>query len=182
VNTNDKVEAIALCRVSTTRQSEEGTSLEAQEQRVYDAAMHFNAEIVEFWSITRSSRKGKNYQRKDLMEMLAYAKANKKVKYIIVDEPDRFMRDFKTYFYWQVKFKEEAGLKMVYAKKPHLAEDDSMMSLMEEMMDVFRAEASNQERINKSTPNMQARVALGFYPGRPKPGYEHTDTREKYSC
>lgn len=180
MNTNDKVEAIALCRVSTTKQSEEGTSLEAQEQRVYDAAMHFNAEIVKFWSIARSSRKGKNYQRKDLVEMLAFAKANKKVKYIIVDEPDRFMRDFKTYFYWQVKFQEEAGLKMVYAKKPHLAEDDSMMSLMEEMMDVFRAEASNQERINKSTPNMQARVALGFYPGRPKPGYQHTNTRGLY--
>lgn len=159
VNKKDEVKAIALCRVSTVKQGAEGSSLEAQEQRVYDAALLFNAEIVKFWSITQSSRKGKNYQRKDLMEMLAFAKADKKVKYIIVDEPDRFMRDLETYYYWKVKFKQEADTKLVYAKKPHLANDDSMVSTMEEMIDVFRGEASNLERITKTTSNMQARVA-----------------------
>ncbi len=159
VNKNDKVKAIALCRVSTVKQGVEGSSLEAQEQRVYDAALLFNAEIVKFWSITQSSRKGKNYQRKDLMEMLAFAKADKRVKYIIVDEPDRFMRDLEMYYHWKVQFREVAGAKLVYAKKPHLAEDTSMVATMEEMIDVFRGEASNLERITKTTSNMQARVA-----------------------
>lgn len=172
----EDIRAIALCRVSTVKQSEEGSSLEAQEQRVYEAAAYFSAKIVKFWSISASSRKGKNYQRQDLMEMLAYARADKKVKYIIVDEPDRFMRDFRMYYYWQVRFLEEAGAKLVYAKKPHLANEDNMMSLMEEMMDVFRAEASNQERIAKTTSNMQARVKLGYFPGRTKAGYRRTDT------
>lgn len=121
--------------------------MKPQEQRVYDAALLFNAEIVKFWSITQSSRKGKNYQRKDLIEMLAFAKADKKVKYIIVDEPDRFMRDLETYYYWKVKFKQEADTKLVYAKKPHLANDDSMVSNTEEMIDVFRGEASNLESV-----------------------------------
>lgn len=174
---NDKVKAIALCRVSTVKQGVEGTSLEAQEQRVYSAAIELNTEIVRFWSIKASSRKGKNYQRKDLMEMLAYAKADKKVKYIIVDEPDRFMRDFQMYYYWKAIFREEAGAKLVYAKKPHLADEDNMMSLMEEMMDVFRAEASNQERITKTTSNMQARVKLGYFPGVTKAGYKKTNVR-----
>lgn len=168
--------AIALCRVSTVKQSIEGTSLEAQEQRVYDAASVLDAEIVKFWSIKASSRKGKNYQRKDLVEMLAYAKADKKVKYVIVDEPDRFMRDFEVYYYWKVLFREQAGARLVYAKKPHLANEDSMMTLMEEMLDVFRAEASNQERITKTTSNMQARVKLGYFPGRTKAGYKMTGT------
>lgn len=168
--------AIALCRVSTVRQGEEGSSLEAQEQRVYEAATYFKAEIVKFWSIKQSSRKGKNYQRKDLVEMLDYAKADKKVKYIIVDEPDRFMRDFRVYYYWQVKFREEAGVKLVYAKKPHLAEDDSPMSLMEEMFDVFRGESDNEGRINKTTTNMQARVKLGYFPGNIKAGYTRSNT------
>jgi DNA invertase Pin-like site-specific DNA recombinase len=176
VNKNDKIKAIALCRVFTVKQGIEGSSLEAQEQRVYDAAFLFNAEIVRFWSITQSSRKGKNYQRKDLMEMLAFAKADKKVRYIIVDEPDRFMRDLETYYYWKVKFKQEADTKLVYAKKPHLANDDSMVSTMEEMIDVFRGEASNLERITKTTSNMQARVAAGYYPSNPKAGYKRTET------
>lgn len=172
---NDR--AIALCRVSTVKQSIEGTSLEAQEQRVYDAAAMFNAEIVRFWSIKASSRKGKNYQRRDLMEMLAYAKADKKVKYIIVDEPDRFMRDFEMYYYWKATFREQAGAKLVYAKKPYLANEDNMMSLMEEMLDVFRAEASNQERITKTISNMKARVNLGYFPGKTKTGYKKTTTK-----
>lgn len=175
-NDNSKVKAIALCRVSTVKQGVEGSSLEAQETRVYDAASLFNAEIVKFWSITQSSRKGKNYQRKDLMEMLAFAKADSKVKYIIVDEPDRFMRDLETYYYWKVKFKQEANTKLVYAKKPHLANDESMVGTMEEMIDVFRGEAANLERITKTTSNMQARVAAGYYPSNPKTGYQRTET------
>ena len=175
-NDNIKVKAIALCRVSTVKQGVEGSSLEAQETRVYDAASLFNAEIVKFWSITQSSRKGKNYQRKDLMEMLAFAKADNKVKYIIVDEPDRFMRDLETYYYWKVKFKQEANTKLVYAKKPHLANDESMVGTMEEMIDVFRGEAANLERITKTTSNMQARVAAGYYPSNPKTGYQRTET------
>lgn len=170
MNNNDKirVKAIALCRVSTVKQGIEGSSLEAQETRVYDAASLFNAEIVRFWSITQSSRKGRNYQRKDLMEMLAFAKADKQVKYIIVDEPDRFMRDLETYYYWKVKFKQEADTKLVYAKKPHLANDESMVGTMEEMIDVFRGEAANLERITKTTSNMQARVAAGYLSKQPK--------------
>ena len=46
MNNNKKVKAIALCRVSTVKQGVEGSSLEAQETRVYDAASLFNAEIV----------------------------------------------------------------------------------------------------------------------------------------
>ena len=174
-NEKNMVEAIAFCRVSTVKQSEEGMSLEAQEQRVYDAASYFNATIVKFWAITQSTRKGKNYQRKDLIEMLALAKANKRVKYIIVDEPDRFMRDLEMYYYWKVKFRQEAGTKLVYAKKPHLANDESMVGTMEEMIDVFRGEASNLERIAKTTSNMQVRVSLGYYPSNPKTGYKTTD-------
>lgn len=181
MNDNKKVKAIALCRVSTVKQGVEGSSLEAQETRVYDAASLFNAEIVKFWSITQSSRKGKNYQRKDLMEMLAFAKADKKVKYIIVDEPDRFMRDLEMYYHWKVKFREEAGSKLVYAKKPHLAEDTSMVATMEEMIDVFRGEAANLERITKTTSNMQSRVAAGYYPSNPKAGYQRTEVRGLHS-
>jgi DNA invertase Pin-like site-specific DNA recombinase len=178
---NDEIRAIGLCRVSTVKQSNEGSSLEAQDERVRKASEYLDAKLVRLWSVSVSSRKGKNLKRKDLHEMLDYAKSDKKIRYIIVDEPDRFMRDFEVYYYWKTRFRSEAGAKLVYAKKPHLANEESIYALMEEMMDVFRAEASNQERINKSTPNMIARVKLGYYPGRPKPGYEHTDIRGLYA-
>lgn len=169
-----KATSIALCRVSTVKQSVEGNSLEAQEKRVYEASNYVQAPIEKFWSLSVSSRKGKNYKRRDLHEMLSYAKQYKRVQYIIVDEVDRFMRSFEEFYYWKVLFREEAGARLVIASKPHLTYKDDMYSLFEEMIDVFKAEASNQERITKTTEKMQARVAAGYYPGNPKPGYRRT--------
>ncbi|HSE61142.1 MAG TPA: recombinase family protein [Candidatus Saccharimonadales bacterium] len=171
-----KATSIALCRVSTAKQRLEGNSLEAQEQRVYDAAALLEAPIEKFWSLNISSRKGKNFKRPDLLEMLAYAKKHKQVKFIIVDEADRFMRSFEEFFYWKVLFREEAGARLVYAAKPELAFKDDMYGLFEEMIDVFKAEASNIERITKTTEKMKARVAAGYYPGQPKQGYRRTLT------
>lgn len=56
-----------------------------------------------------------------------------------------------------------------------------MVSTMEEMIDVFRGEASNLEPITKTTSNMQSRVAAGYYPGNPKAGYQRTDVRGLHS-
>lgn len=167
--------AIALCRVSTSKQRVEGSSLEAQEQRVRDAASYIGAEIVKYWSLDVSSRKGKNYNRPDLLEMLAYAKQDKRIVFVIVDEADRFMRGFDEFFYWKVRFREEAGARLVYAAKPQLAFKDDMYSLFEEMIDVFKAEASNQERITKTTDKMQAKIKAGYYPGMVHQGYRKSD-------
>ncbi len=163
-----KATAIALCRVSTAKQRLEGNSLEAQEQRVYDAAVYVGADIEKFWSLNISSRKGKNFKRRDLHEMLAYAKQYKRVQYIIVDEVDRFMRSVDEFYYWKVRFREEAGARLVYAAKPGLTFKDDIYALFEEMIDVFKAETSNVERIVKTTEKMKARIAAGYYPGTPK--------------
>ncbi|HEY3991665.1 MAG TPA: recombinase family protein [Ktedonobacteraceae bacterium] len=171
-----KATAIALCRVSTAKQRLEGNSLEAQEQRVYDAAAYVGADIEKFWSLNVSSRKGKNFKRKDLHEMLAYARQYKRVQYIIVDEVDRFMRSVDEFYYWKVRFREEASAQLVYAAKPSLAFKDDLYSLFEEMIDVFKAESSNVERITKTTEKMKARVLAGYYPGRPHQGYKGTAT------
>lgn len=171
-----KATAIALCRVSTAKQRLEGNSLEAQEQRVYDAAAYVGADIEKFWSLNVSSRKGKNFKRKDLHEMLAYAKQYKRVQYIIVDEVDRFMRSVDEFYYWKVRFREEAGARLVYAAKPSLTFKEDLYSLFEEMIDVFKAESSNVERITKTTEKMKARIMAGYYPGTPKQGYQRTTT------
>lgn len=53
--------AIALYRVSTKRQSDEGHSLDAQEERVMKAAETLNAEISKYWRIDTSSKVGKTW-------------------------------------------------------------------------------------------------------------------------
>ncbi len=84
---------IALCRVSTSKQRLEGSSLSAQEVRIMRVSSElFNCELVKTWSLDISSRKGKNFKRKDLEEMLAYCKKHKKISFLFVDEHDRYMR------------------------------------------------------------------------------------------
>lgn len=172
-----KATSIALCRVSTVKQSIEGSSLEAQEKRVKEASEIVDAPIEKFWNLSISSRKGKNFKRRDLHEMLAYCKLHKRVRYVIVDEVDRFMRSIDEFYYWKVRFREEANsVQLVYAAKPQLVSRKDLYADFEEMIDVFKAQASNQERITKTTEKMQARIMAGYYPGVPKQGYKRTMT------
>lgn len=178
-NDTTRPQAIALCRVSTVKQSVEGSSMEVQDENARKTADYLNADLVEIWkSKGVSSRQGKNLARKDLNEMLAYAKANKNVKFVIVDIADRFMRGgLKEHYYWSGRFEFEAGATLVYAQKHHLYEQaGTPMADFEEVMDVMRAKSSNDERIGKTSNGMQARVASGYYPSNPKTGYQRSET------
>lgn len=165
--------AIALYRVSTYKQSIEGHSLDAQEMKVAYAAEYHNAEIVRHWRIDVSSRAGKNLQRQDLKEALAYCRANK-IAYFIIDEVDRFMRSIKEYYWYQIEF-ERCGVKLIFASQPEL-NDDGQFAKLRELLAIYEAEASNAERSRKTNDKMMARVAAGYYPGRTKPGYKESDT------
>jgi DNA invertase Pin-like site-specific DNA recombinase len=165
--------AIALYRVSTYKQSIEGHSLDAQEVKVAQAAKYLEAEIVQQWRIDASSRIGKNLQRQDLKEALAYCKANK-VAYFIIDEVDRFMRSIKEYYWYQIEF-ERYGVKLIFASQPEL-NDEGQFAKLRELLAIYEAEASNAERSRKTEDKMKARLAAGFYPGVIKPGYKKSET------
>ena len=169
--------AVALCRVSTSKQRLYGNSLEAQEKRILEAANILNVLLPDdyIWRKDVSSRKGKNLKRKDIMEIFATCKNDRKIKYFIVDEPDRFMRSIEEYYWWKVEFKQ-IGVKLVFAHKP-LASDDDQNHIFDELIDVYRAESSNQERSRKANDKMQARIDDGYYPGYCRTGYKKSDMK-----
>src|ERR1044072_4415387 len=98
--------SIALCRVSTAEQALTGHSLQRQEQNAFKAAEELGSPIIKTWSLDQSSRAGKNFKRQDLNEMVALCKTNKKIRYLIVDEVDRFMRDIKYFYYFEAVFEQ----------------------------------------------------------------------------
>lgn len=163
------IKSIALCRVSTPEQRLEGHSLQRQEESVEKAALQLEAPIVRTWSLDQSSRVGKNLDRKDLKEMMDFCKLNKQVKYLIIDEVDRFMRDIKYFYYFEAVF-EQLGVKVWYASTPELNSDD-MMAKLNKLFLVFRAEASNDERTSKSLKGLKDRVAKGYWPFPLHQGY-----------
>ncbi len=79
--TKDK--AIALCRMSTSRQRIEGHSLEHQEESVNKAADYLGVKIVKRWSLDTSSKAGKNFKRKDLKEIIVFCRYNSNIKILL---------------------------------------------------------------------------------------------------
>lgn len=165
--------AIALCRVSSDEQLK-NNSLNRQNAAVQKIAESYNLEIIKIWSGSVSSKRGKNTKRKDLTEMVEFCKANKRVKYLVVDEPDRFMRSIDEAFHFEVVFKE-LGVKLLYSD-PEL-NSDSLYSKMQRFLKYFAAEGSNEERIKKSVEGGRKAIEEGRYPFQPPLGYKPGLTR-----
>ena len=166
-----QVLAIANCRVSSNEQLL-NNSLNKQEQSVFAAAERLGAIIPEDgrWSGSVSSKKGKNIDRKDIKQMLEYCRRNPNVKYLIVDEPDRFMRSVEEAYYIEMQFKL-IGVRVWYASDDDLNSDNMQAKLMK-FMKYFVAEGSNEERQRKSINGHVQALREGRYTFHPKPGYK----------
>lgn len=170
-----KIEAIALCRVSTAEQKIEGHSLERQEANVFEYASRMNCEIVKVWSLDTSSKAGVNFNRKDLKQIIDFCRTNKKVKFLFVDETDRFMRSVPEFWYFEGKLKFEFRVKTIYVSQPNI-NDDSDTAMIQKTFDVLRAHLENSKRREKSINGLKARVAAGYYPFMVHAGYMKSDT------
>lgn len=163
-----KILAIASCRVSSEEQLK-NNSLSRQEQAVEEAATKLNANLVRIWSGDASSKNGKNLSRKDLQEMLDFCRKSRAIKYLILDEPDRFKRSVEEAMYFEVEFKK-LGVKVWYACDDELNSDNMQAKLMK-FMKYFVAEGSNEERQRKSINGLTKAIQEGRYPFPPPIGY-----------
>ncbi len=164
-----KAQAIALARVSTAEQLKSG-SLSRQEAACRQAADELGVEVVKWWSGDVSSKSGKNVNRPDLLEALEFCKKHKGVRWIIVDEPDRLMRSIRELFYWQVRFENEANVRIHFAQNPELNKPGAIASLMLALQ-AFKGEGSNEERTGKSIRGHEKAVSDGRHTFTSPPGY-----------
>ena len=167
----NQILAIASCRVSSDEQLK-NNSLNRQRDNVIAAAGRLGAVFAEggWWSGSVSSKRGNNINRKDIREMLEFCSKNKAVKYLIIDEPDRFMRSIEEAMYYEMQFKL-LGVKIWYACDDDLNSDNLTAKLMK-FMKYFVAEGSNEERQRKSISGQTKALMDGRYTFVPKPGYK----------
>lgn len=163
-------QAIAVCRVSTPEQLE-NNSLNRQEEAVLRAAKELSVTIPQdgWWSGNVSSLRGKNVNRKDLNQMIDRCKKDKRIKYVIVDEPDRFMRSIDEAAFFEVTFRQ-LGVTVWYASDPEL-NAGTLASKLLKFTKYLSAEGSNEERQHKSIAGNAKLLREGKYPFPPKPGY-----------
>lgn len=161
--------SVANCRVSSNEQLS-NNSLNRQQSSVLEAAVKLNAPIVKIWSGSVSSKAGTNVKRKDLRDMLNFCRSNKKVKYAIFDEYDRYMRSVNEGPYFEVLF-QQLGVKVWYASESDTFNGDDALAKFMSSMSAYKAEGSNEERQRKSISGQTAAIFAGKYPFVPKPGY-----------
>ena len=167
---SQQIYAIANCRVSSDEQLL-NNSLARQQESVEKAAARLGVNIVRTWSGSVSSKAGTNVNRADLREMLEYCKDNKRVRFLIVDEYDRFMRSVNEGPYFEVLF-QQLGVKVWYASETDAFNGDDAMAKFMRSMSAFRAEGSNEERQKKSISGQSKALRDGRYTFSPKPGYK----------
>lgn len=83
--------AILLARVSSKEQ-EEGYSIEAQKYRLQEYCMRKNLEVLQIFELVESSTVG---TRQKFMEAIKFAKAQKEIIAVVADKVDRLQRSFK---------------------------------------------------------------------------------------
>ena len=165
----EKSKAVALCRVSSDEQLK-NNSLARQNESVMEMAKKLGVIVPKdyIWSGSVSSKCGKNIKRKDLNEIYDTCKKDKTVRYIIVDEPDRFMRSIAEAFYWETEFKQ-VGVRVIYTDE-ELNTDDASGKLLR-FLKYFQAEGSNEERIKKAVNGHAKALRDGRYTFQPPLGY-----------
>ncbi len=162
-----KEKAIALCRVSTDEQLK-NNSLNRQAEAVETIAEKYKLEIVKTWSGSVSSKSGKNLARKDLNEMLDYCKKNKQIRYVVVDEPDRFMRSLDEGLWYIVEFKR-VGVRVLFSDDKLNGEDATAKLMCS--FGLFNGEISNEERARKTKHGHEKAIRDGRYTFVPPLGY-----------
>lgn len=162
------IQAIGNCRVSSEEQLK-NNSLPRQMQLVEDMAKNLNVELVRVWSGCVSAKVWTNIDRDDLNEMLAECKKNRRIKYAIFDEPDRFVRAMMETGWFFVEFRK-LGVEVKFAAKPDLNTDNATNTLLL-LLEMFKAEGSNEERQHKSIAGLTKAIEEGRYPFHPKIGY-----------
>ena len=156
-----QVLAISLCRVSSIEQLQ-NNSLKHQKYNVLKAAEGLGAVIPQdgIWEGQQSSKQGINHDRKDLLEMYEYCRKNPAVRYLIVQEVDRFMRSPDEQTYWYVRFHYERNVKIWFADKPELNADTHEASLFR-YLEGWRAGGSSPPRRRGARVSRRIRACSG---------------------
>ena len=168
-------EAIALRRISGRKQ-DDGHSLDAQKASTEKVAEELGLKLVKTWDEIRSSKRGKNFKRKDMEEMYRYCLQNRKVKYLLIDFVNRLMREVEMMIYYKVRF-NQIGVQLFFCDpgQRHLNSGDQYAKLML-FLEGYKAEVDNDARGETVIARMKARYSAGYYLSHPHAGYMKSDT------
>ena len=158
--TNNQINVILYCRVSTDEQAEKGFSLNYQEESLKRHCAHNGYNIVK---VFREDHSAKNFNRPKWQELKAFVKANKKlVNLVLVAKWDRFSRNVEQALKQMREF-DSVGIEINSMEQPiDKGNSDSKMVLS------IYLTASEVER-----DKIAQRTAMGTYQAKCEGYYAH---------
>ncbi len=166
--------AVIYCRVSSSRQKEEGHGLESQEHRCRQHAEAKGYEVEETFPDDVSGG-GDFMKRSGMVALLNYLDAQPHKRYVVIfDDLKRFARDRDFHFKLRRAFKQRGAIVECLNYKF----EDSPEGEFVETVFAAQGQLERQQHARQVEQKMRARVENGFYCFGPMLGYsygEHSD-------
>jgi len=166
--------ALVYCRVSSTRQKNEGSGLDSQEHRcrTYAAAQGY---VVEAVFPDDVSGGGDFMKRPGMVKLLNFLDAHRANEYVVIfDDLKRFARD--TVFH--IKLRHELAARNVRVECLSFKFDDTPEGQFTETIFAAHGELERQQNRRQVIQKMQARIEGGYYVFCAPVGYRYAPSKE----
>ena len=161
------MKAVILARVSTKEQ-EDGHSLEAQIRNLEQYAQQKSFEIIKVYTIIESSTRG---ERPEFARMIDFIKAQKETVALIVDTVDRLQRGFRETVMLNELFEKEV-LELHFVKERNILNKDANSNQkMMWNMSVVMAQSYTDSLSDNVKRSIRHKVANGEWSGPAPLGY-----------
>lgn len=137
-------------RVSTPRQSEQGSSLDDQEESLKEEAEKRDIQIVK--TIADDAETGTDFDREGIREVRHLA-AHEDISYVFVDEVDRIGRHAAETLFYLHEIREECGVTIITNEAGELDISD-YADLVYVMMRALSSQSSNQTSTRRSIASL----------------------------
>lgn len=158
--------AVIYCRVSSVKQTVEGTGLSSQETRCRQHAQFLNLDVVKVFN---DDMTGSVIERPGIKDLVKFLKANKHTKYaVIIDDISRLARGVVQHHMLRDMIKKAGGI----LTSPSLDFADDSDSLFRENLMASLAQHMRQKNGEQTRNRMYSRAIAGYWPFRSPIGYK----------
>jgi len=164
---NKTLQAVIFARVST-REQENGYSIEAQIKRIKIYCEHKKIPILKQYTVTESSTRG---ERAKFFEMVAFVKKQQSPIAIVCDKVDRLQRSFNEYTLF-VDLVNNRGVQLHFVTENEIIQQDSNgHDYLKYQFGIMLAESYVKQLSDNVKRSMRAMPEKGEYPHFAPVGY-----------
>lgn len=163
--------AVIYCRVSSTKQLDEGDGLASQQLRCEEFANRKGYAVRKVFQDRGVS--GGLTERPAMQAMLTWLLTQNETHAVIIDDISRFSRDVTVHWKLRELLAKAGGKLESPSMKFGETSDDKLIENM-----LASVSQHHREKIKEMSANrMRARVLNGYWPFRTMPGYEYVQTK-----